>query len=66
MPFNAVVETNTVAVHLWQTLGFQILTTVPEKAFDHREHGLVGLHVMFQTLAAHEQTRLALERSPSR
>ncbi len=51
MQFNAVVETNTVAVHLWQSLGFQILTTVPA-AFDHREHGLVGLHVMFQTLAA--------------
>lgn len=30
MLFNAVVETNTVAVHLWQALGFQILTTVPD------------------------------------
>jgi GNAT superfamily N-acetyltransferase len=49
--FNAVVETNTAAVRLWQTLGFQILTTVPE-AFDHPEHGLVGLHVMFQRLSA--------------
>jgi L-amino acid N-acyltransferase YncA len=47
--FNAVVETNYAAVHLWQTLGFQILTTVPE-SFDHREHGLVGLHVMFRRL----------------
>lgn len=43
--FNAVVETNTVAVRLWRSLGFRILATVPE-AFDHREHGLVGLHVM--------------------
>jgi GNAT superfamily N-acetyltransferase len=43
--FNAVVETNSAAVGLWQALGFQILTTVPE-AFDHAEHGLVGLHVM--------------------
>ena len=51
--FNAVVETNQAAVHLWQTLGFQILTTVPE-AFDHRDYGLVGLHVMFQRLAATE------------
>ena len=51
--FNAVVETNIAAVRLWQDLGFQILTTVPE-AFDHREHGLVGLHVMFQRLAATE------------
>jgi GNAT superfamily N-acetyltransferase len=47
--FNAVVETNRPAVHLWQALGFEILTTVPE-AFDDPEHGLVGLHVMFQRL----------------
>lgn len=43
--FNAVVETNTVAVRLWQSLGFEIIGTVPV-AFDSREHGLVGLHVM--------------------
>jgi len=47
MQFNAVVETNVAAVALWRTLGFEILTTVPE-AFDHPTHGLVGLHVMFQ------------------
>ena len=47
--FNAVVETNTGAVRLWQSLGFEILTTVPE-AFDHAEHGLVGLHVMLLRL----------------
>jgi GNAT superfamily N-acetyltransferase len=49
MQFNAVVETNTVAVGLWRSLGFEILTTVPE-AFDHRVHGLVGLHIMYQRL----------------
>jgi L-amino acid N-acyltransferase YncA len=47
--FNAVVETNTSAVHLWQSLGFTVLTTVPE-AFDHAEFGLVGLHVMYLSL----------------
>ncbi|HEV7187829.1 MAG TPA: GNAT family N-acetyltransferase [Blastococcus sp.] len=47
--FNAVVETNTGAVGLWQSLGFRILTTVPG-AFDHPEHGYVGLHVMFLDL----------------
>ena len=47
--FNAVVETNTAAVHLWRSLGFEIVGTVPE-AFDHPEHGLVGLHVMFLRL----------------
>jgi L-amino acid N-acyltransferase YncA len=48
--FNAVVETNTAAVRLWQKLGFRIVGTVPE-AYDHREHGLVGLHVMYLPLS---------------
>src|SRR4051794_13936243 len=47
--FNAVVETNTAAVRLWQSLGFRIVGTVPE-AFDSRAHGLVGLHVMYLPL----------------
>lgn len=47
--FNAVVETNTAAVRLWQSLGFQIIGTVPG-AFHHPRHGYVGLHVMFQRL----------------
>jgi GNAT superfamily N-acetyltransferase len=47
--FNAVVETNEAAVRLWRSLGFRILTTVPG-AFDHPEHGYVGLHVMFLDL----------------
>jgi L-amino acid N-acyltransferase YncA len=47
--FNAVVETNAAAVSLWQSLGFRILTTVPG-AFDHPEHGYVGLHVMYLEL----------------
>src|SRR5262245_56945136 len=49
--FNAVVETNTSAVQLWQSLGFTIIGTVPG-AFDHPEHGYVGLHVMFLPLQA--------------
>jgi L-amino acid N-acyltransferase YncA len=51
MQFNAVVETNHAAVHLWQELGFEILATVPG-AFNHREYGYVGLHVMFQSFTA--------------
>ncbi|RIJ48510.1 GNAT family N-acetyltransferase [Clavibacter lycopersici] len=43
--FNAVVETNRAAVHLWESLGFRVIGTVPE-AFDDAEDGLVGLHVM--------------------
>lgn len=47
--FNAVVETNTAAVRLWQSLGFEVVGTVPE-AFDHATLGLVGLHVMYRSL----------------
>jgi GNAT superfamily N-acetyltransferase len=47
--FNAVVESNAPAVHLWQALGFQIIGTAPA-SFDHPEHGLVGLHIMFRYL----------------
>ena len=47
--FNAVVETNKAAVHLWKSLGFDVLATVPE-SFDHAELGLVGLHVMYRPL----------------
>jgi GNAT superfamily N-acetyltransferase len=49
MQFNAVVETNTGAVALWRSLGFQILATVPE-AFHHPVHGYVGLHIMHRHL----------------
>jgi L-amino acid N-acyltransferase YncA len=47
--FNAVVETNTAAVALWTSLGFSVVGTVPG-AFDHPEHGYVGLHVMYLSL----------------
>ena len=47
--FNAVVETNTAAVHLWQALGFEIVGTVPG-AFRSTTHGRVGLHVMYLSL----------------
>jgi L-amino acid N-acyltransferase YncA len=47
--FNAVVESNVAAVHLWHELGFTILATIPA-AFDHADDGLVGLHVMYLAL----------------
>jgi L-amino acid N-acyltransferase YncA len=47
--FNAVVEVNRPAVHLWKALGFEVIGTVPE-AFDHPDDGLVGLHVMYLRL----------------
>jgi len=49
MQFNAVVETNSRAVRLWQSLGFRILATVPE-AFEHPTEGFVGFHIMHRTL----------------
>jgi L-amino acid N-acyltransferase YncA len=47
--FNAVVATNTAAVSLWRSLGFEIVGTVPG-AFRHPEQGDVDLHVMFLPL----------------
>ena len=47
--FNAVVETNTAAVRLWRSLGFEIVGTVPG-AFRSPTHGYVGLHVMYLSL----------------
>ncbi len=49
MQFNAVVETNERAVRLWKSLGFEVLTCVPE-AFRHPAHGYVGLLVMYRPL----------------
>ncbi len=49
MQFNAVVETNTRAVALWRSLGFEILGTLPE-GFRHPTDGYVGLHIMHRRL----------------
>jgi len=49
MQFNAVVETNTRAVALWRSLGFEVLATLPE-GFHHPAHGYVGLHIMYRRL----------------
>jgi L-amino acid N-acyltransferase YncA len=47
--FNAVVETNAAAVHLWRSVGFEVIGTVPG-AFRSARHGRVGLHVMYRAL----------------
>lgn len=47
--FNAVAESNARAVALWKSLGFRVLTTVPE-AFCHPAEGYVGLHIMYRRL----------------
>jgi L-amino acid N-acyltransferase YncA len=47
MQFNAVVESNTRAVALWQSIGFEIVATIPG-GFCHPSQGYVGLHIMYQ------------------
>lgn len=49
MQFNAVVETNTRAVALWRSLGFEVVGVLPE-GFAHPEHGYVGLVIMHRRL----------------
>lgn len=49
MQFNFVVSTNTVAVKLWQSLGFQVVGTLP-KGYQHAEHGLVDVYIMHRFL----------------
>jgi len=49
MQFNAVVATNEGAIRLWQSLGFEIVGTVPQ-AFRHRTSGAVDIHIMHRTL----------------
>jgi len=49
MQFNAVVETNTGAVALWRSLGFEVIGTLPE-GFLHPSEGYVGLHIMHRQL----------------
>jgi ribosomal protein S18 acetylase RimI-like enzyme len=47
--FNAVATSNARAVDLWRSLGFEVLTTVPE-GFRHPALGYVGLHIMYRPL----------------
>ncbi|MFE3516742.1 GNAT family N-acetyltransferase [Streptomyces sp. NPDC059166] len=49
LQFNAVVETNLPAVHLWRSLGLNVVGTLPE-GFRHPVHGYVGLHIMHRAL----------------
>jgi RimJ/RimL family protein N-acetyltransferase len=49
MQFNFVVKTNERAVRLWQSLGFEIVGTLPE-AFLHPTSGYTDALIMFRTL----------------
>jgi ribosomal protein S18 acetylase RimI-like enzyme len=49
MQFNLVIETNSGAIRLWESLGFQTIGVIP-KAFDHAELGLVDARIMHREL----------------
>lgn len=49
MQFNAVAATNRPALSLYESLGFEIVGTVPE-GFRHPARGFVDLHVMYRRL----------------
>lgn len=49
MQFNAVVASNTGAVALWESFGFEIVGTVPN-AFRHAGRGLSPVHIMYREL----------------
>lgn len=49
MQFNYVVSTNAKAVALWQSLGFNIIGTMPQ-GYRHARHGLVDVYMMHRFL----------------
>lgn len=49
MQYNLVISTNENAVHLWKSLGFDIIGTVPE-AFLHWQRGYVDAYIMYRKL----------------
>lgn len=49
MQFNAVVASNSAAIHLWRSLGFEVIGTVPG-GFRRRDDSYVDLHIMFRRL----------------
>lgn len=47
--FNFVVKSNTVAVKLWQSVGFEIIGEIPD-AFDHAKNGPTNAYIMYRKL----------------
>jgi len=50
MQFNFVVSTNQAAIRLWESLGFEIVATLPG-AFRHSAKRFVDVYIMFRRLA---------------
>lgn len=49
MQFNFVVKSNTVAVKLWQDVGFQIIGEIPDAMY-HSKNGLTSAYIMYRKL----------------
>jgi L-amino acid N-acyltransferase YncA len=49
MQFNFVVKSNTVAVKLWQSIGFEIIGEIPD-AMEHTRDGLTDALIMYRRL----------------
>lgn len=50
MQYNLVVSTNSGAVRLWKSLGFDVIGTIPQ-AFRHPLHGYVDAFIMYKQLS---------------
>lgn len=49
MQFNYVIGTNAGAIHLWESLGFQIVGTIPD-AYQNQSGTLTDIHIMHKKL----------------
>jgi ribosomal protein S18 acetylase RimI-like enzyme len=49
MQFNFVVKSNTAAVKLWKSVGFEIIGEIPD-AFRHPDKGLTNAYIMYRRL----------------
>ena len=47
--FNFVVKSNTAAVNLWKSVGFDIIGEIPD-AIRHSQHGLTNAYIMYRKL----------------
>lgn len=49
MQFNFVVKSNTAAVTLWKSVGFEVIGEIPD-AFRHHSEGLINAYIMYRKL----------------
>ena len=49
MQFNFVVKSNSIAVKLWRSVGFEIIGEIPD-AFQHKTNGLTNAYIMYRKL----------------